>query len=56
MDYTIVKQNQPIEYYDLGSKQQVKINAYAFIDNSNRTIIIAPGEARRDAISQHLNK
>ena len=43
-----------IEYYDYALKKQISYNAYAFIDEDGKCIIIVAGEKRRDAMSKYL--
>ncbi len=44
-----------IEYYDYALKKLVSYNAYAFLDEDGRCIIIVAGEKRRDLMSEYLS-
>ena len=44
-----------IEYYDYAIKKQVSYNAYAFLDEQGRCIIIVAGEKRRDLTIEYLS-
>jgi len=53
MQHTIEKIS-PLEILD-GKGKLIKINGYAFMDESGHCIIIVYGEGRRDAMSKYLN-
>ena len=54
MEYSIVKMQNKVEYYDYDQKKHVSYNAYAFIDINGHCIIIVAGEKRKDLMSQYL--
>jgi len=54
MKHTIVKMQNNIEYYDHSIKKIVSHNAYAFLDEDGRCIIIVAGERRRDSLVKYL--
>ena len=45
---------QNIEYYDYDQKKMVSYNAYAFLDENGKCIIIVAGEKRRDQMMEYL--
>ena len=55
MEITWHKMDHPIEYYDYALKKMIKFNAYAFLDEMGRCIIIVAGERRRDQLIEYLS-
>lgn len=54
MKFTIEKMKSPLTFLD-DKKKEIKLNGYAFIDESGHCIIITYGEGYRDLMSKYLS-